>query len=110
VSTSYGGTEDPVLPYDNGGTEDLVPLRDDSGVQDPVPLYDVGDPITVTKLDWRGEVVYSWQGEVLVRESTYVLIRAVWSGPGTVEIGHGVVFAPGNVFYEHYYADKPYGL
>lgn len=68
------------------------------------------DIVTVTKLNWRGEAVYSWQGEVQARESNYVLIRAVWRGPGTVDIGHDVVFAPGCVFYEHYYADKPYGL
>ncbi len=86
------------VPYDAG---DLVV---------PTPPYAVGDLVTVTKLNWRGEIVYSWQGDVQAHKSNYVLIRAVWRGPGTVELGHGVVFAPGCVFYEHYDAAKPYGL
>ncbi len=69
-----------------------------------------GGEVTVTKLNWRGEPVYSWQGEVHAREAGHLVLRAVWRGPGTARVADGVVFAPGDVFYEHYYDGKPYGL
>ncbi len=69
--------------------------------------------VTVTKLNWRGEAVYSWQGEVYARDASdgeHVVLRAVWRGTGTVRVTDDVVFAPGDVFYEHYYDGKSYGL
>lgn len=66
--------------------------------------------VTVTKLNWRGERVYSWQGEVVARTPGYVVLRAEWRGPGTVKVAEGVVFKLGDIFYEHYYDGKPYGL
>ena len=66
--------------------------------------------VTVTKLDWRGERVYAWHGAMVAREGGHVTLRAVWAGPGTVRVAAGVVFEEGDVFYEHYYAGKPYGL
>lgn len=66
--------------------------------------------ITVTKLNWRGEKVYAWQGEVVAREPGHVELRAVWKGPGTVRVAAEVTFEHGDVFYEHYYDGKPYGL
>lgn len=68
------------------------------------------EAVTVTKRDWRGQVVYSWQGDVHAREGGHVVLRAVWNGPGTVRVADGVVFDMGDVFYEHYYDGKPYGL
>lgn len=70
----------------------------------------MSDSVTVTKLNWRGEKVYAWDGEVAAREGGHVMLRAVWRGPGTVAVAHGVVFEPGDIFYEHYYDGKPYGL
>jgi predicted RNA-binding protein associated with RNAse of E/G family len=66
--------------------------------------------VTVTKLNWRGETVYSWEGEAVTRAPGYVTLRAVWKGPGTVRVAADVVFERGDVFYEHYYDGKPYGL
>lgn len=66
--------------------------------------------VMVTKLNWRGEKVYAWDGEVAAREAGHIILRAVWRGPGTVSVAHGVVFEPGDIFYEHYYDGKPYGL
>jgi predicted RNA-binding protein associated with RNAse of E/G family len=66
--------------------------------------------ITVHKRNWRGEKVYSWQGEVTSSEDGHVVLRAVWKGPGTVRVSDEVVFDAGDVFYEHYYDGKPYGL
>ncbi len=68
--------------------------------------------VTVTKLNWRGEVVYSWQGEVWASgcDGASVVLRAVWNGPGAARIAEGVTFEPGDVFYEHYDDGKPYGL
>lgn len=66
--------------------------------------------VTVTKLNWRGERVYAWHGVVVAREDKHVTLRAVWNGPGTVRVAAEVVFEDGDVFYEHYYAGKPYGL
>jgi len=68
------------------------------------------DAITVTKRDWRGQVVYSWQGEARARGGGHVVLRAVWNGPGTARVADEVVFEIGDVFYEHYYDGKPYGL
>ena len=68
------------------------------------------ETVTVTKLNWRGEPVYSWQGEVHAREGGHVVLRAVWRGPGTARVAEGVVFELGDVFYEHYYEGSPYGL
>lgn len=67
-------------------------------------------PVTVTKLNWRGEMVYAWQGAVTAREGGHVTLRAEWKGPGTVHVAEGVVFEAGDIFYEHYYDGKPYGL
>jgi predicted RNA-binding protein associated with RNAse of E/G family len=66
--------------------------------------------VTVTKLNWRGETVYSWGGEEVARGPGYVTLRAVWKGPGTVRVAEDVVFEHGDIFYEHYYDGKPYGL
>jgi predicted RNA-binding protein associated with RNAse of E/G family len=66
--------------------------------------------VTVHKRNWRGEAVYSWQGEVASSENGHLVLRAVWKGPGTVRVSDEVVFEAGDVFYEHYYRDKPYGL
>jgi len=68
------------------------------------------ETVTVTKLNWRGEPVYSWQGEVNAREGGHIVLRAVWRGPGTARVAGGVVFELGDVFYEHYYKGRPYGL
>jgi len=68
------------------------------------------ETVTVTKLNWRGEPVYSWQGEVHAREDGHIVLRAVWRGPGTARVADGVVFELGDVFYEHYYEGQPYGL
>lgn len=66
--------------------------------------------VTVTKLNWRGERVYSWQGEVVSRRAGEVILRAVWRGPGTVHVAPEVTFDHGDVFYEYYYEQRPYGL
>ena len=66
--------------------------------------------VTVTKLSWRGETVYSWEGEAVARAPGCVTLRAVWKGPGTVRVAEDVVFERGDIFYEHYYDGKPYGL
>jgi len=73
-------------------------------------VIEAPEVVTVTKQNWRGETVYSWQGEAYAREEEHVVLRAVWSGPGTVRVADGVVFDIGDVFYEHYYDGKPYGL
>jgi protein associated with RNAse G/E len=66
--------------------------------------------VIVTKLNWRGEPVYSWTGTVISREPDKILLRAVWTGPGTVEVTPDVRFESGDVFCEYYFATKPYGL
>ncbi len=82
---------------------------------DPV-LVDAAPPpvrphaVTVTKRDWRGRPVYAWAGEVWSRGRGQVVLRAVWAGPGTVDVAAGVRFAPGTVFYEYYDDARPYGL
>jgi len=70
----------------------------------------LAETVTVTKLNWRGEPVYSWQGEVHAREGGHIVLRAVWRGPGTARVADGVVFELGDVFYEHYYKGRSYGL
>ncbi len=75
-----------------------------------VGAIEIAKAMTVVKLNWRGEPVYSWQGEVYAHEAGHVMLRAVWRGPGTAHVAEGVVFAPGDIFYEHYYEGKPYGL
>ena len=66
--------------------------------------------VTVTKLNWQGRHVYAWQGELIARTAGHVVLRAVWHGPGTVQVSPEVTFDSGDVFYEHYYDHKPYGL
>ncbi|HZS88992.1 MAG TPA: DUF402 domain-containing protein [Chloroflexota bacterium] len=66
--------------------------------------------VTVHKRNWRGEAVYSWQGEVTCSENGHLVLRAVWKGPGTVRVSEEVDFEAGDVFYEHYYHGRPYGL
>ena len=70
----------------------------------------MGAAITVTKLNWRGEKVYAWQGKLVSRAPGELLLRAVWRGPGAVDVAPGVTFEQGDVFYEYYYATRPYGL
>lgn len=66
--------------------------------------------VTVTKLNWRGEKVYSWRGDIAAREPGHVALRAEWRGPGTIRVADEVTFEAGDVFYEHYYQARPYGL
>jgi len=44
------------------------------------------------------------------REGEHIVLRAVWRGPGTARVADRVVFELGDVFYEHYYEGRPYGL
>ena len=49
-----------------------------------------------------------YSGKLLAAAPGYALVRAVWQGPRT-DLGY-VVFEPGDVFDEHFYADRYYAV
>jgi predicted RNA-binding protein associated with RNAse of E/G family len=68
----------------------------------------VAEIVTVHKLSYRGEFITSWQGEVVERTPAHLLLRARWErAPTPVE---HLVFEPGDLFLEYYYARRPYSL
>lgn len=62
--------------------------------------------IHLVKPDKGQTVTYS--GELLRAEPGYVLVRALWER-GRLDLGY-VVFEPGDVFLEHFYADRWYNV
>jgi predicted RNA-binding protein associated with RNAse of E/G family len=52
--------------------------------------------------------VVAYDGTVLARAPGYVLVRAPWTRPD-LDLGY-VVFARGDVFDEHFYADRAYAI
>jgi len=86
--------------------------HDGAGVMNEQPGDGAGaaGTITIAKLNWRGERVYAWHGDVVSRTDDEVLLRAVWRGPGSVQVAPGLSFEPGDVFDEYYYFTRPYGL
>jgi hypothetical protein len=67
-----------------------------------------GEPVVVYKLKPDGAVQLSWAGEVVARAPGYVRIRAPWTR-AALPLGY-VTFEPGDVFIEHYYADRWYNV
>lgn len=64
--------------------------------------------ITVTLIKPAKGRVISYQGEVIERDSSYILLRARWQHP-RVDLGH-VVFEPGDTLYEYFYTDRWYNV
>jgi uncharacterized protein len=64
--------------------------------------------ITVVKLNPRGETKIQYQGEVVERLSSGVIIQAHWSHP-TKNLGY-VSFEPGDRFIEYYYTNRWYNI
>jgi predicted RNA-binding protein associated with RNAse of E/G family len=62
-----------------------------------VHLYKPGKNTTIT-----------YEGELIERADGHMQILAYWNRP-TTDLGY-VVFAPGDRFYEHYYADRWYNI
>ena len=50
----------------------------------------------------------TYQGELLSEQPGYRLVRARWERP-TIDLGY-VVFETGDVFYEHYYAERWFNI
>lgn len=65
--------------------------------------------ITVHLLKPSKHTVVTYGGELLQRSATHMLIRAIWSGDESKDLGV-VSFDPGDVFYEHYYTDQWYNI
>jgi predicted RNA-binding protein associated with RNAse of E/G family len=62
--------------------------------------------INLVKPD-KGQTV-TYAGELLRSEPGYALVRAIWER-ARLELGY-VVFEPGDVFLEHFYADRWYNV
>jgi Protein of unknown function (DUF402) len=67
------------------------------------------DSVTVRKLNWRGEFTYAWRGELLERSPEFLLLLAIWRGPGEPVVGE-ITFVPGDRFLEHYYPGRGYAI
>ena len=66
------------------------------------------ETIRVYKLTAGGTVKVYYDGVVLARTATEVVLRAPWTR-GMYDLGY-VTFEPGDVFIEHYYADRWYNV
>lgn len=65
--------------------------------------------ITVRKHDWRGRFRYAWCGELLARTADYLVLEAIWHGPGEPRVGE-ITFAMDDRFLEYYYPGKGYAI
>jgi hypothetical protein len=68
----------------------------------------MAESVVVYKLNHAGVEQLHWTGEVLERTPSYVRLRAAWTR-GEHPLGY-VTFAPGDVFVEHYWADRWYNV
>jgi predicted RNA-binding protein associated with RNAse of E/G family len=68
-----------------------------------------GQAVTVRKLDWRGNFVYSWRGTLIERSAEHLLIEAPWEGPGEPLFGE-IRVARGDRFMEYYYPGRGYAV
>ena len=64
--------------------------------------------MTVHLLKPHKQRTVTYKGEVIAREPGYVLVHARWER-AAMDLGY-VVFAPGDHFFEHYYADRWYNI
>lgn len=64
--------------------------------------------INVRLLKPLKDKVVTYQAEVVERDETWIVIRAVWPY-NYVDMGY-VTFAPGDVLYEYFYADRWYNV
>lgn len=64
--------------------------------------------VTVNLLKPSKHTVVSYRGALLRTTPTYALVRATWDRP-LVDLGY-VIFAPGDIFIEHYYTDRWYNV
>ena len=64
--------------------------------------------ITVVKLDPEGREKTRYQGEVVERHPTGVVIQAEWTQP-TKDLGY-TRFEPGDSFTEYYYSDRWFNI
>jgi hypothetical protein len=65
-------------------------------------------PITVRLIKPLKDITITYAGEVLERDDAHILLRAAWPFPPK-DLGF-VQFVPGDVFYEHYYAQRWYNI
>ena len=66
--------------------------------------------ISITKLDWRRDVVTSWQGDLVAETADYILVRCPWKGRRPTVLAPGIVCAPGDVFHEYFWFHENYAL
>ena len=64
--------------------------------------------LTIKKLDFTGQLVTAYQGRVIQRTPTSVVIRARWRRP-RLDLGY-VVLETGDLFVETHHADRWYAL
>ncbi len=64
--------------------------------------------ITIKKLDTDGQVVTTYQGQVLERTPNWIQIEARWRRP-PLDLGY-VIFEAGDRFLETHYADRWYAI
>jgi uncharacterized protein len=64
--------------------------------------------ITVIKQDAQGSEITRYQGELVERLPTGIVIQAKWTLP-TKELGY-TRFEPGDTFTEYYYSDRWYNI
>ncbi len=66
------------------------------------------NPITVKKLDSNRQLLTAYQGQVVERAPTSIIVEARWRRPRT-DFGH-IVFETGDIFIETHYADRWYAV
>ncbi len=64
--------------------------------------------ITVHLIKPLKDKVITYEGELLERDATYILLYAQWIRP-TMDLGY-IVFEPGDTLYEHFYSDRWYNV
>src|SRR5262245_855309 len=68
----------------------------------------MSEPVTVHKLNARGDVTVAWEGEVLQRTATSVQLQATFTR-GPLALGY-VTLRPGDRFVEWFYSDRWYNV
>ena len=89
-------------------TADINAIDGSLAAEPPALYYPVASTVAV-RLVKAGRLRIEYPGVVTHDDGTHLVVEAEWTGPGARDLGV-VVFEPGDLFTEHYWADRGYAI